>query len=145
SCPVLVAGLLLWTSCPVTFSQSVQVPDPNLLAPIRQALNKPSGDITVADMLNLTNLSAAGISITNLEGLETATNLKTLDLSYNWLSSFSFPLGLTNLNTPDLSGNFITNFSAPAGLANLLTLSLYGNRLNSLELPAGLTNLTTLT
>ena len=37
-------------------AQTVDIPDPGLHAAIRTALNKPTGDITIADMESLTVL-----------------------------------------------------------------------------------------
>src|SRR5262249_53272663 len=85
-------------------SQPVNIPDPNLETAIRVALNKPSGQITDADMLTLTTLDASGRGITNLSGLEAAENLQTLNLSANFQISDISPLaGLTKLQNLDLS------------------------------------------
>lgn len=64
-------------------SGPVVIPDPALLAALRTALAKPTGDITVEDMLTLTTLRIAGLGITDLTGLQAATNLRVLDIRRN--------------------------------------------------------------
>jgi hypothetical protein len=70
---------------------SVTIPDPALLAALRTALAKPAGDITVADLLTLTTLRIAGLGISDLTGLENATNLRILDIRRN---NFTDPAAL---------------------------------------------------
>lgn len=65
------------TSFPVT------IPDPALVAALRTALAKPTGDITDSDLLTLTTLRIAGLGIADLTGLEYATNLRILDVRRN--------------------------------------------------------------
>ena len=61
-------------------AQVVTIPDPGLEAAIRFAVGKPTGDITIDDMVSLTNLYARNRAIVSIEGLGTATNLAWLDL-----------------------------------------------------------------
>jgi formylglycine-generating enzyme required for sulfatase activity len=125
------------------FAQEVSIPDPNLNAVIRQALQKPNGPLTQSDMLGLTNLSAIFRNITNVQGLEAAQNLVSLDLQDNRITSFDFPTNLTRLTVLDLSENRFPQLTLP-GLTNLTTLRLENGRLTNLSLSAGLTKLTTL-
>ena len=83
-------------------------------------------------------------SDTNWNPLALLTNLTTLFLWDNRLTSLTLPEGLTNLTTLALSGNQLTSLTLPEGLTNLTTLVLYGNQLTSLTLPKGLTSLTAL-
>ena len=54
------------------------------------ALNIASNDtLTQADMADLTSLTAKNVEISNLIGLEKATNLEKLDLRDNTISSIS--------------------------------------------------------
>lgn len=73
------------TSLPVT------IPDSALLAALRTASAKPTGAITEADLLTLTTLRIAGLGITDLTGLEKATNLRILDVRRN---AFADPAAL---------------------------------------------------
>ena len=125
--------------------QTVNIPDPNLRNIIAQALGKaPSAIITVADMAWLTGLDATNQNITNLTGLEHATNLTRLWLRNNSISNI-FPLaGLTKLTLLDLRDNFISNISPLARLTNLTVLGLARNKITNISSLAGLTNLTEL-
>ncbi len=136
-------------------AQTVDIPDPNLRAVIENARGKTSGDtITVADMLTLTRLSARNANISDLTGLESATNLTTLHLgteyvetegrsiNSNSVSDLSPLAGLTNLTSLYLRDNSISDISALAGLTNLTVLRLEGNNITDISAIAGLTNLT---
>jgi hypothetical protein len=62
-------------------------PDRGLDSAIRTTLAKPTGPLTVQDLLSVTNLNASQRSISNLAGLEFATNLLSLNLQANLLSN----------------------------------------------------------
>ena len=64
-------------------AREVAIPDPILLAELRKALAKPTGAITDLDLLTLTTLRINGLGITDLTGLEYATNLRILDIRRN--------------------------------------------------------------
>ena len=76
----------------VTFSDvpepPVNIPDPNLRAAIENELGKASGDpITASDMARLTDLFAPNANITDLTGLEAATNLTFLVLGSQFVEA----------------------------------------------------------
>ncbi len=122
---------------------NVNIPDPNLRAAVEAALGKASGDtITPAEMATLTRLDAPRVNISDLTGLEHATNLTTLSLHTNNISDISAVAGLTNLTYLNLWDNSISDISAVAGLTNLTTLSLHTNNISDISAVAGLTNLT---
>ena len=122
---------------------AINIPDSNLRAKIETALGKGSGDpISAAEMETLTSLNAQDASISNLTGLETATNLTTLKLGDNSLSNLSPLTGLTKLTELQLWDNSISNISAVAGLTNLTKLYLWGNSISDISHVSGLTNLT---
>ena len=124
---------------------AVNIPDANLRAKIETTLGKTAGDpISAAEMATLTSLSAGDASISNLTGLETATNLTTLKLGNNNISDISAIAGLTKLTELQLWDNTITNISALAGLTNLTRLYLWGNTISDISHVAGLTDLTRL-
>jgi formylglycine-generating enzyme required for sulfatase activity len=123
--------------------QEVLIPDPNFNAVIREALQKPTGPLTQIDMLSLTNLGAVFRGITNVQGLEAARNLVSLDLQDNLIANFDFPTNLTKLMVLDLSENRFPRLTLPA-LTNLTTLRLESGRLTNLSLAPGLTKLTSL-
>jgi formylglycine-generating enzyme required for sulfatase activity len=129
---------------PSLLAQDVQVPDSGLNAAIRAELGKPTGPLTLPDMLSLTNLNARNRNVSSLAGLETARNLTSLHLEINHLTNVSLLGALTNLGTLDLSVNPLTNFSLPNGLTNLLSLTLESDGLTNLVLPSGLSRLNNL-
>ncbi len=165
---IVFAGLvvLLIPVSSVKADSVVTFPDPNLEAAIRQAINKPTGDIYQSDLVGLTSLAAESDNITNLTGLEHCTSLTTLDLDNNQtsdisslsgLTSLTFLLlenngigdisplsGLTNLDTLDLDNNQISHLSPLSGLTGLRQLDLDGNQISHLSPLSGLTGLTNL-
>ena len=78
----------------------VDIPDPNLRAAVENALGKvPGTTITVADMATLTVLNASEANITDLTGLEHATNLTVLELGGNNISELSPLVANTGLGS----------------------------------------------
>lgn len=146
---------------------AVYIPDPNLRAVIETELGKPSSiPITTDEMATLIHIDAQELNILDLTGLESATNLTTLNLSENQITEILpltglknlevlylwdnqitdiLPLvGLTNLTRLDLSRNQITDPSPLAGLANLTKLNLLENNIQNISALVRLTNLTEL-
>ena len=122
---------------------AVNIPDSNLRAKIESALGKTSGaTISATEMATLTTLTAQDASITDLTGLETATNLTTVKLGNNTISNISALSGLTSLTELHLWDNQLSNISALAGLTNLTRLYLWGNSISDISHLSGLTNLT---
>jgi len=128
----------------------VVIADSQLDAVIRGQLNKPTGPLTSNDMAGLTQLQAQYRSITNLAGIEAATNLSFLDLGQNEVSDLSPVLQLTSLEILNLSGNRITNAAGLGALIKLNALGLGGSSdwfglegvgLSDLRPLSGLTNL----
>ena len=75
---------------------STWMPDANLRAAVRSALNLGNNDaLTQAGMANLTGLTARNAQISSLTGLEHATNLQKLDLRDNTIGNISALSGLT--------------------------------------------------
>ena len=118
----------------VDFDKPVDIPDPNLLAEIEKDLSKASSDtITTADMKRLTDLEAPNANITDLTGLEHATNLTLLDLDNNSISDISPLTGLTQLTVLFLGNNSISDISPLTGLTNLKTLVLENNSISDIS------------
>ena len=135
----------------------VDITDPNLRAAIEQALGKaPGAEITVQEMATLIQLEARNVNISDLTGLEAATNLTGLYLGADWVeaerryinsnsvSNLSPLAGLTKLTELLLHYNAITDISPLVGLTNLTFLWLEGNNITNIASVAGLTNLTRL-
>ena len=130
----------------VNSDTSVNIPDPNLRAAVEAALGKTSGaTITASDMATLTRLEARSSNISDLTGLEGATNLTWLYLPKNTISDISPVAGLTKLIELDLAVNSISDIAPVAGLTKLTTLELTRNySISDISPVAGLTNLTDL-
>ncbi len=141
----------------VTFSavagDPVDIPDHNLRSAIERILSKAPGDpISPAEMATLTNTErgAWGVGISDLTGLEFATNLTHLDLNGNAIPDISPLAALTNLTHLDLRGksfvdvSSLTDISPLAGLTNLTWLNLNYNAISDISPLEGLTNLTVL-
>ena len=122
--------------------ESVHFPDPNLRAAIAEALGKtPRSTITVEEMATLTHLTAEGMGIKDLRGLEFATNLQDLRIKDNVMLNLSPIAGLTQLDRLGLSGNEITDISPLGELKNLGSLGIYSNEISDISPLSGLTNL----
>ncbi len=135
----------------------IDIPDPNLRAAIAEAIGlPPSTPIFRGHLENLTRLDARNANISDLTGLEGATNLRTLDLSAeyveaenrsinsNSVSDFSPLTGLTKLRSLSLGGSNISDISTMSGLTSLTGLFLGDNNISNISAVAGLTNLTDL-
>ena len=68
-----------------------------LEAEIRDAIGKPTGLIYDTDLVGLTALSAPGLGISDLTGLEYCSDLVILGLANNQISDLSALSGLTSL------------------------------------------------
>jgi len=128
--------------------------------PILKALVESQLGVTnpsAADMVFLKELSAPGRGISDLTGLEYATNLARLNLGelfYYWvwppelrtnqIEDITPLSGLTGLKSLDISNNQITDISALSGLTALETLALYYNQIADISALSGLSNLTSL-
>jgi Leucine-rich repeat (LRR) protein len=120
-------------------------PDPNLETAIREAIDKPIGDIYQSELEELTEFSAEHGDIVNITGLEHCTNLRSLDLSLNHVISDISPLaGLTSLIELNLWHNQISDISPLASLTKLTALDLSGNEIGDISLLASFTKLTAL-
>jgi hypothetical protein len=73
------------------------IKDSNLEAAIRKALDKSFGVITASDLASLEKLEASFLGITDITGLQHATNLTSLNISHNPISDITPLAGLTNL------------------------------------------------
>ena len=124
---------------------TVSIPDDGLEAAIRDALAKPSGDLTCDNLLSLTELVANSRGIQNLDGLEKATNLTELTLKTNQIMSLESLRGLTKLTYLDLGENQITSLEPLRNLTNLSSLFAFRNDIVNITSLKNLTKLTLLT
>ncbi len=106
--------------------------DPRLDVLIRGLINKPDGDIYVADVRPIDTLFAAEAGIENLFGLSHLANLEFLLLDYNNIGNLNELSVLTTLQALFLEGNLITDISALANLTTLRQLSLSYNQISDI-------------
>ncbi len=125
-----------------TLTGTVYIPDVNLRAAIEAALGKTPGTvITSADMARLTHIIADEKGISDLTGLEHATNLERIEFRRNAISDLSPLVGLIRLNNIKLRGNRITDVSPLAELINVDWLGLEENKIKDLSPLKGLVKL----
>ena len=136
--------LLIYLILPLSATaQVVDIPDLNLRAAIEAALGKEAGaPITADEMATLTYFRRDNAGISDLSGLEFATNLTRLLLPRNSISDISPVAGLINLTQLHLPSNSISDISPVARLINLTYLNLWRNSISDISAVAGLTNLT---
>ncbi len=142
---LLLLLIFVSISLTATAQTTVDIPDPNLRAAIAEALSKaPDDPILTSEMATLTQLLMGDAGISDLTGLEWATNLTGLNLEGNSLSDISLLANLTNLRVLSLGFNSLSDVSPLADLTNLTQLSLGFNSLSDISLLANLTNLSVL-
>ncbi len=133
--------LVLVSVSPVQAEEPVHFSDPHLKAAVAEELWV--SDPTPTDMLALTSLTCIDDGISDLTGLEHATNLQSLYLRRNPLSDISVLSGLEELEWLNLSYNEISDISALSGLEKLEYLNLHKNHISSISALSGLINLET--
>ncbi|QTA85446.1 YbhB/YbcL family Raf kinase inhibitor-like protein [Desulfonema magnum] len=123
----------------------VEIPDPNLAQAIR--LNLGFSDqykLTTTDLNSLTTLSAPGLEISDLTGIEYCKNLTELNLTFNEVNDISALAGLTDLNVLSLYGNPISDFSVLTQLTQLADLAFSVSTKADFGILSDLTSLTEL-
>ena len=139
-------------SQPVQFTATIVLPsapvdvlDSALHTEIMSALGKSrDGVLTIADMLNLTTLTANNANISSLIGLQHASNLTTLSLDDNNISDVAPLAGLSQLIQLSLNNNNISDVAPLAALTRLKILSLNNNNILDVSSLETLTHLQTL-
>lgn len=107
---LLVLFLALSWSGLVCAEAQVYFADDNLKEAVEAELWIP--DPTPEDMLGLTCLYAGDDGIIDLTGLESATNLQTLELPNNDICDIAVLSGLANLRVLSLRSNRVSDISA---------------------------------
>ena len=101
-------------------------------AAIRQALNKPSGELTPDDLAQVTKLDLSESEIAELKPLAGLTGLVFLNLSGNWISDLTPLAAMTGLVDLRLNGNQISDLKPLSGMTEMKLLQLDGNRITDL-------------
>ena len=139
---IIALSTVLFLAPLSTSAQVVSIPDVNLRAAINEALGKPeNARITHEEMLTLTELFADNREITDLTGLETATNLRDLALRDNLISDLTPLASLTRLTQLALNNNAILDISPLASLTDLREIGIHHNLVSDLSPLAGLIRL----
>ena len=126
-------------------SLPVTIPDPNLRAALEGALDKePDAQIFANEMSMLRKLTAEAEGIRDLEGLQFATNLRSLWLRANEISNLAPIAELAGLEELLLSGNDISDLGPLSGLTALKGLWVPFNDISDLTPLSSLTGLTQL-
>ena len=113
---------------------AAHIPDANLRAAIETALKVVPGDpIAPVEIETLTVLEVRETKISDLTGLELATNLRNLRLVENGIADVSIISGLTNLTKLNLGGNSISDISPLEGLTNLTELLIGNNNISDIS------------
>ena len=122
----------------------VEVPDPNLKQLISETLSLPAVELlTQVQMLRLIALDAGGNrGITDLTGLEYATNIQSLGLYRNPIVDISTFAHLTKLETFNLWGCRVDDLSPLRNLKSLRGINLGWNQISDVSPLSELTNLT---
>ena len=130
-------------------AEEVNIPDPNLAALIRSSLAISDGTpITTEAMATLDTLKYSGKGrpqgelIQDLEGLQHATNLTSLNLQRNRIASISQLSALSQLEVINLYSNKeLDDISVVSGLTSLKQISVGSCNISDLSPIAGLTQL----
>ena len=108
--------------------QPIAVPDNALRSAINAALGHGALDaLTLGEMQQLTSLNASGLGISNLAGLQYATNLGSLDVSNNKIATFT-PIAALNIPILNEAGNpgSVVAGGNPTGDGEVPTLPEWG-------------------
>ena len=115
--------------------------DAKLEAAIRKALDKPAGVIAASDLASLEKLEASFLGITDITGLEHATNLTSLNLSHNPISNITPLGGLTKLKRLLLYKVRIPDLKPLADLTNVEFVTFWETNISDLTPLKGWKNL----
>ncbi len=137
-----VVLLLLSSSLLSAYAQENESPDPaiwmpdtNLRNAVRDALRLNANEpLTQQKLLNLKNLSAPWLGITDLTGLEYATHLRSLAVGRNQISDLTPLSNLTGLRALYIGGNAISDINPLAHLTNLQRLGMLWNQITDIHI-----------
>ena len=143
-----VDGSITWATFPADIAsllpspKVISIPDPNLKAVVRTELGLTSrAPITDRVMQRLTELYVGDSKVTNITGLEYATQLSLLNLGRNQINSYAPLAQLPKLRTLYLWGNGINDLSVLPPMPQLEFLDLNWNQVSDLSPLAGFTSL----
>ena len=140
---VFTLCIALFLMLPLTIAaQTVNIPDTNLRAAIAEALGKAPGTrITRDEMATLTHFEAHNADISDLTGLEFATELEEIRCNNNSISDLSPLAGLTKLRVIEFRHNVIKGLTPVKKLLNLDWLIVPHNLISDISPLRWLVNL----
>lgn len=107
------------------------IKDENLEEVIRNEINRPEGELTPEDLSGITFLIAIDKQIKELDGLEYAVNLESLDIMRNRIEDITPLKHLENLSYLNFSFNQVAHISPLLELKSLRSVNVLGNPLDS--------------
>ena len=132
-------------SVTINIIDAIDFTDSGLAAAVRSALRIASNAPILPDRFaSLTNLTASRKNITDLTGLEQATELTRLDLGDNQIDDLGPIANLTRLTNLDLANNHIVNVPSLSALSRLTNLDLDDNQITNVSTLPSLRSLQTL-
>ena len=127
---VVIAALSCCLNLASAQNETEWMPDENLRTAVRQALNiDTNSSLTQQAMQGLTTLNAENSDITDIRGLEYATQLEVLNLGGNEITTLTLLEGLTHLTELSLDSNRIQDITPLEELVNLTRLNLGTNQI----------------
>ena len=108
---------------PLTKEESAKV----IEAAIRKELEKPTGELTKADLEKVPRLGIIDDQLTDVKGLEKLTQLTWLNLNGNQLTDVKGLEKLTQLKGLILTNNKLTDVKSLGTLKKLTYLTLFSN------------------
>lgn len=115
-------------------TEFVEIPDENLAASIREALElRPNSKIPKLKLAELKELTAMIKDIKDLSGLENAVELSSIVLNINKISDITPLAGLKKLTNISIGDNQISDISALSDLPQLTSLYLYNNEISDIS------------
>lgn len=150
-----IRSLSLFTACValttimLVIVQQVNKPvsfdNPQIESGVRQALNRPEGNIYQRQLLSIVDLDLSNKKISDLHGIEQLSNLIELDLQNNQIRDISNLANLAKLKKLNLKNNLIIDIGPLISLENLEYLNIYSNTtITSIKPIESLGNLRTL-
>lgn len=122
---------------------NVHIADDAIRETIEKILGKSSGEvISETEMTTVTHLEVTRQGVTDLTGLETATELKTLRLAHNKITDLTPLSDITKLALVHLHDNNISDLEPLSNLTQTVELGLAENsEINDISALAGMTKL----
>lgn len=132
---ITISFFILYSCCNSTESESrdISFPDANFETLIREKLDKPEGNITEKDLLQIEDLYGHNRDIIDITGIEYCINLTALGLRWNNIVDISPIKDLNKINYIRLSYNDIIDISCLSGLTKIDELKLDNNNIEDIS------------